>query len=205
MNVLIIGATGTLGKALTKELLASTNDHLTLFARHVDQLTPQSRVQIIAGDARNPTTLGQALRNQDVVYCAISGNHLPQVAENLVTVMPKMNVQRLIFTAAVGIYNEIPDAMDGKDNLKNNQAQLPNRRATDIITASSLNYTIVRPGFLRSGDSNDFVLTTRGEPARGYITTIPSLVKFASQLISNDKMYSRGNVSITKNDTVPTS
>ena len=205
MNVLIIGATGTLGKALTKELLASTNDHLTLFARHVDQLTPQSRVQIIAGDARNPTTLGQALRNQDVVYCAISGNHLPQVAENLVTVMPKMNVQRLIFTAAVGIYNEIPDAMDGKDNLKNNQAQLPNRRAADIITASSLNYTITRPGFLRSGDPNDFVLTTRGEPARGYITTIPSLVKFASQLISNDKMYSKGNVSITKNDTVPTS
>lgn len=119
--------------------------------------------------------------------------------------MPKMNVQRLIFTAAVGIYNEIPDAMDGKDNLENNQAQLPNRRAADIITASSLNYTIIRPGFLRSGDPNDFVLTTRGEPARGYITTIPSLVKFASQLISNDKMYSKGNVSITKNDTVPTS
>ena len=119
--------------------------------------------------------------------------------------MSAANVHRLIFTAAVGIYDEIPDAMDGQDNLANNRAQLPNRQAADIISASNLNYTIIRPGFLRPGDPEDFVLTSKGEPARGYITTIPSMVKFASQLLSNDKMYSRGNVSITSDNTDVTS
>ncbi len=205
MNVLILGATGTLGAALTKELLTTTDNYLTLVARHTDQLTPQTRTRPISGDVLDPTILKQVLRGQNVVYCAISGKQLPQVAENLVKIMPETNVRRLIFTAAVGIYNEIPDAMDGKDNLANNQAQLANRQAADIITNSSLNYTILRPGFLRPGDENDFVLTTKGESARGYITTIPSLVKFATQLIGNDKMYSRRNISITKNMTDSTS
>ena len=29
---------------------------------------------------------------------------------------------------AVGIYNEIPEEMDGEDNLNNEPAQLPNRQ-----------------------------------------------------------------------------
>lgn len=205
MNVLILGATGTLGTALTKELLKTTNNQLTLFARHIDRLPSHARTRLVAGDALDPTALRQALRGQDAVYCAISGKQLPQVAQNLVTTMSAANVHRLIFTAAVGIYDEIPDAMDGQDNLANNRAQLPNRQAADIISASNLNYTIIRPGFLRPGDPEDFVLTSKGEPARGYITTIPSLVKFASQLLSNDKMYSRGNVSITSDNTDVTS
>lgn len=158
----------------------------------------------MAGDALEQAVLRKAMQGQNAVYCAISGEQLPQVAENLVSVMSEMKVQRLIFTAAVGIYNEIPDQMDGKDNLVNNPAQLPNRKAADIIEASKLNYTIIRPGFLRPGDPNDFVLTMKGENARGYITTIPSLVKLAVQLIDDDKIY-RENVSITKNGNVLTS
>lgn len=133
-----------------------------------------------------------------MVFCAISGKHLPQVANNLVELMPEEKVDRLIFMGAVGIYNEIPDEMDGKDNLVNNQAQLPNRKAVDIIESSNLNYTIIRPGFLRAGKEDDFVLTIKGEKARGYIITVPSLLKFATHLISNDKMYSRRNISITR-------
>lgn len=205
MNVLILGATGTLGTALTKGLLATTDDHLTLFARHVDLVKPQARTRVMAGDALEQAVLRKAMQGQEAVYCAISGEQLPQVAENLVSVMSEMKVQRLIFTAAVGIYNEIPDQMDGKDNLVNNPAQLRNRKAADIIEASKLNYTIIRPGFLRPGYADDFVLTMKGENARGYITTIPSLVKLAVQLIDDDKIYSRENVSITKNGNALTS
>lgn len=35
-NVLIIGATGTLGSAVRQQLLKESNDHLTLFARSAD-------------------------------------------------------------------------------------------------------------------------------------------------------------------------
>lgn len=41
------------------------------------------------------------------------------------------------------------------------------------MEASDLNYTVLRPGYLKEGEENDFVLSVKGEPAKGYITTIP--------------------------------
>ncbi len=133
----------------------------------------------------------------DVVYCAISGDALPQIAENIVSAMTEKGVKRLIFMGAVGIYNEIPDDIDGEDNLDNEPEQIPNRRAADIVEASGLNYTVLRPGYLGEGGEDDFVLTFKGEPAKGYTTMISSLVKLAVKLISDDALYSRESVSIT--------
>ena len=99
---------------------------------------------------------------------------------------------------ATGIYNEIPVDMDDDDNLDNELAQIPNRKAVDIIENSNLNYTILRPGYLRNGDTNDFVLTFNGEKAKGYISTISSVVVLSTSLINDSKLYSRESVGITK-------
>ena len=104
----------------------------------------------------------------------------------------------MIFMGAVGIYNEIPDAMDGKDNVDNNPDQVPNRDAVQIIEASPLNYTILRPGYLQAGEENDFVLTVKGQAAKGYTTTISSVVKLAADLILDENLYVRKSVSITR-------
>ena len=95
--------------------------------------------------------------------------------------------------------DEIPDEIDGDDNLDNEPAQIPNRKATDVVEASSLNYTVLRPGYLSEGDKDDAVLTVKGEAAKGYTTSIPALVKFAVRLILDDRLYSRRSVSITRN------
>ncbi len=107
------------------------------------------------------------MAGQDVVYCAISGDALPQIAENIVVAMTESSVNRLIFMGAVGIYNEIPVEIDGEDNLDNEPAQIPYRKAVDIIEASNLNYTILRPGYLRDGNEDDFVLTIKGGSSKG--------------------------------------
>ncbi len=198
-KILLLGATGTAGSAIAKKLLSDTNHYVTLFARHAaDTFSDSPRTTVINGDAENIDELKKVVREQDVVYCAISGDALPKIAENIVSVMTECGCTRLIFMGAVGIYNEIPDEIDGEDNLDNEPAQLPNRQAVDVIEASNLNYTILRPGYLRDGDENDFVLTVKGEPATGYITTIPSIVKLALQLITDEAMYSRESVSITR-------
>lgn len=198
-NILLLGATGTAGSALTKKLLTDTDCHLTLFARHAkDMYSDTERITVINGNANNIKELKAAVQGQDVIYCAISGDALPQIAENIVSTMEESGVKRLIFMGAVGIYNEIPDEIDGKDNLDNEPAQIPNRKAVDIVEASNLNYTILRPGYLRNGNEDDFVLTVKGEAAKGYITPIPALVKFAMQLIMDDTLYLRESVSITR-------
>ena len=78
--------------------------------------------------------------------------------------------------------DEIPDEIDGDDNLDNEPAQIPNRKATDVVEASSLNDTVLRPGYLSEGDEDDAVLTVKGEAAKGYTTSIPALVKFAKMI-----------------------
>ena len=143
--------------------------------------------------------LKKALTGTDLVYCAISGESLPVVAANLVKVMPETGITRLLFMGAVGIYNEIPAEMDGDDNVDNEPAQIPNRDAVDIVEASNLNYTVLRPGYLREGNPDDYVLTVKGEAAKGYISTIPSVIEFVKKLIADEKLYSRESVSITKN------
>lgn len=57
------------------------------------------------------------------------------------------------------------------------------------MEASSLNYTVLRPGYLGEGDEDDYVLTVEGEAAKGYTTLIPALVKFAVRLILDDRIY----------------
>lgn len=200
MKILILGATGTFGTALTEKLSAETEHQLTLFSRHAeDKYQNSKKIKAVNGNAVNIEDLRKVLPEQEVVYSAISGNELPTVAENLRTLLPEFNIKRLLFMSAVGIYNEIPADMDGEDNLDNEPAQIPNRKAADIIENSDLNYTILRPGYLREGSPNDYVLTVKGQPAKGYISTIPSVVKFAVDLMEDDKLYSRKSVSITKN------
>lgn len=197
-NILILGATGTAGSALTQKLLTDTDCHLTLFSRHAGRIySDTSRIKVINGDAENISEMKSALSGQDIVYCAISGDALPKIANVLVSAMTESDVKRLIFMGAVGIYNEIPDEIDGDDNLDNEPAQIPNRKAVDIIEASDLNYTILRPGYLRVGNENDFVLTFKDEAAKGYTTSIPALMNFAVKLILNDTLYLKENISIT--------
>lgn len=201
-NVLLLGATGTAGRAITKELLSEADCRLTLFARHAREMyTDNDHVSVIDGDAETVADLKAVMQGQDVVYCAISGDALPQIAENIVVAMTENGVNRLIFMGAVGIYNEIPDEIDGEDNLDNEPAQIPNRKAVDVVEASGLNYTVLRPGYLGEGDADDFVLTMKGEAAKGYTTPIPALVKLAVQLIEDNTLYSRESISITQDAT----
>lgn len=133
LNVLLLGATGTAGSALAEKLMADTDCHVTLFARHMDGVkAEQGNVTVVSGDAAKASDLKGAMERQDVVE------------------------------------------------------------------ASSLNYTILRPGFLQDGDEDDFVLTLKGEAAKGYVTTIPSVIKLAVSLIHDETLYARESVSITK-------
>ena len=198
-KVLILGATGLFGKELVKKLHGDNKYEIVAFSRHAkDFYCGDERLTAINGDATNEQDLTVAMYSVNVVYCAVSGEDLPKVADNLVNVMAKQNIPRLIFMGAVGIYNEIPVELDDDDNVRNNPEQNPNLKAVETIENSGLNYTIIRPGYLQQGDENDYVLTLKGEQAKGYISSISSVVNFAEKLIADDTLYSCQSVAITK-------
>lgn len=106
MHILILGATGTFGSALTAHLLRNTHHRLTLLARHAsDAYHATDRTRVINGDAAEPTVLSVAADGTDAVVCAVSGPVLPCVAQNLVQTLPRTSVKYLIFLGAVGIYH----------------------------------------------------------------------------------------------------
>lgn len=198
-KILILGATGTLGKALASRLQKADEYSVTLAARHATQVYENcGRIKVADCDATSVSELSDIMPGHDVVVCAISGDELPKVAASLVSAMNVAHIDRLVFMGAVGIYNEIPDDMDGKDNVANNPEQIPNRDAVDVIENSGLNFTVLRPGYLREGETDDYVLTFKGEQAKGYISTIPSVVDLIVSLIDDSMLYAGQSVSITK-------
>ena len=104
-KILIIGVTGSIGTKLRKTLLDKTDYKLTLFSTRANKLKPDpNREIIIQGDVFKTDDLKKAIENQDVVFAALSGN-LGKMAKNIVDVMEKLSVKRLIFITSMGIYN----------------------------------------------------------------------------------------------------
>ena len=194
MNIAILGATGRFGMAFTARLLAVTNHHLTLISKSAGNLYEDSH-QITAKsvDATNFRALKKVLKDQDLVYFAISGDYIPVMVDNIVNLNPK----RFVFMASVGIYNEL-EGEGSEFNVDNDQSQIPNQYAAGIIENSDVDYTIIRAGYLEHGEEDDYVITKKGETPPGYRTSIESVEKIALEIIENPEKYSRESISITK-------
>ncbi len=134
-NVIILGPSGSLAKHVIDKLKAEEGIHLTLFLRNKISLRNNdvSGCNIIEGDVLNYKSLKEAIQGQDIVYGNLAGE-LDQMAKNIVKAMDETGVKKLIFISSINIYDEPVSTM-----LK------PYRAATDVIEASDLEYTILRP------------------------------------------------------------
>lgn len=195
MNIAIIGATGKFGRLFTAKLLTNPNYQLTLISKSAGNIYENNhRIQAISIDATNQKDLEKALKNQDLVYCAVSGTDQGVIARNLV----ELNVNRLIYMTVVGIYNELAEDNGGEYNVDQEKEQIPNRNAVEIIENSDLDYTILRCGYLIHGEESEYAITKKGETPKGYISTIASVEKVALEIIDDFNKYSRESISITK-------
>lgn len=197
-NILIIGATGSIGQGTRNYLLQNTTDHLTLMARHTDRLAnlDAAREHVITGSVTDAAALQHALVGQDVVFAALSGD-LPHMATTLVAGMQRAGVDRLLFISSMGIYNEIPASIGAGGNLDHNPVLAPYRRAADIIEASPLNYTIIRPGWFDNG-STDYEITHKGEPFGGHDVARASVADLVMRLAHDPSLGSRDSLGINR-------
>lgn len=193
-NVLIIGATGTIGGAVRKTLLKETDDKLTLFSRSADRLNVSDRELAIAGDVMKDSDLDSVMENQDAVFVALSGP-LGQFAKKIVSAMDRNNVSRLLFITSMGIYDEIPASVGENGNVETNSALRPYREAADIIEGSDLNYTVIRPGWFTNGPVN-YEITRKGELFGGHDVSISSIADFVKNAIADDTYYSHDSVGL---------
>ncbi|ARW12807.1 NAD(P)H-binding protein [Lactiplantibacillus plantarum] len=193
-KVLIIGATGTIGGAVRETLLNETDDQLTLFARSANRLKASSRETVIAGDVTKDSDLDQAIAGQDVVFVALSGS-LGRFAKKIVAAMDRNKVSRLLFITSMGIYDEIPASVCASGNLSSNPMLRTYREAADVIEASDLNYTLIRPGWFTGGPV-DYEITKKGEPFGGHDVSINSIADFVKNAIVDNDYYAHDSVGL---------
>ena len=195
-RILIIGATGSIGSKLRKTLLEKTNYKLTLFSTRANrlQINPNREVAI-SGDVNNKMNLSRVIQNQDVVFAALSGN-LGAMAKNIVDVMSQSTTRRLIFISSMGIYNEIPRSIGG-GNLNENSMLRPYREAADVIEASNLDYTIIRPGWFDEGSDN-YEITKKGQPFKGHDVSRQAICNLVLKLIQQNGLGVRESLGINR-------
>ncbi|HTR81969.1 MAG TPA: NAD(P)H-binding protein [Bacteroidota bacterium] len=187
-NVIILGASGNIAKHVIDILVKKDGINLTLFLRNKRRLKNHdvSTCRIVEGDVLDHDQLKDAITGQEIVYANLSGD-LEAMAKNIVATMSEKGVKRLIFISSIGIY-DVPL----RPVLK------PYRKAADVIEASDLEYTILRPTWFTNADEVDYEITRKGEPEKGSVVSQKSLAAFISTIIRSPEKYVRENLGVNK-------
>ncbi|KRK71120.1 NAD-dependent epimerase dehydratase [Lacticaseibacillus nasuensis JCM 17158] len=197
MKIMLIGATGSLGQVTRQALLVNTDAELVLVSRHASSLTiDPTREQAKSINVLDQAPLVKALAGVDAVFAALSGN-IAAMARSIVGAMTVAGVSRLVFISSMGIYNEIPAQVGVQGNLTYNPLLRPYRDAADIVVASGLNYTVIRPGWFDNG-SDDYEITREGEPFGGHDVSRRAIAKLAVATLTDARRYSQESIGINR-------
>jgi len=187
-NVIILGAGGNIAKHVIDILVKKDDINLTLFLRNKSRLSNKdvSKCRIIEGDVLDFNRLKETIAGQDVVYANLAGD-LEAMAKNIVRAMDETGVKKLIFISSIGIY-DVPL----RSVLK------PYRKAADVIEASALEYTILRPTWFTNADEVDYETSRKGEPEKGSVISQKSLATLITKMIESPEKYVRENLGVNK-------
>jgi uncharacterized protein YbjT (DUF2867 family) len=187
-NVIILGASGNIAKHAIDILARKGDINLTLFLRNKSRLRNNdvSKCHIIEGNVLDLHQLKEAITGQDIVYANLSGD-LAAMAKNIVKAMDEKGVKKLIFICSIGIY-DVPV----RSVLR------PYRKAADVIEASDLEYTLLRPTWFTNADEVDYETTRKGEPEKGSVISQKSLATLITKIIEFPENYIRENLGVNK-------
>ncbi|MGE5448483.1 MAG: NAD(P)H-binding protein [Bacteroidales bacterium] len=187
-KVIIIGAGGSLAGPVIEELQKIKDVSLTLFLRNKSKLSSRllTEAKIVEGDVMDYVTLKKAIEGQDIVYVNLSGN-LEAMAKNIVKAMGETGVKRIIAISSIGIYN-----------TPLRSVLQPYRILADVIEASGLDYTILRPDWFTNVNEVDYELTKKGEPEKGTAISRKSIADFIATIVENPELRKGENLGIAK-------
>lgn len=187
-KVIIIGATGSLAQYVIAALKSLDEVKLTLFVRNKSRLVKLigNDSTIIEGDAMNYNDVKNTVAGNDIVYVNLAGD-LEAMTKNIVKAMQETSVKRIIAISSIGIYNT---------PLK--PVLVPYRKLADVIEASGLDYTILRPDWFTNINEVDYALTKKGQPEAGTAISRKSIAAFVAELVQNPEQYKNENVGISK-------
>lgn len=164
MKVIVFGATGGTGRAVTVQALELGHE-VSAFVRDPARLGPlASRLHVIQGDVLDPAAVRQAVAGHDAVVSAIgmpaskTGRLRSEGTRNIVRAMQASGVRRLVSLASLG-YGDSRKTLDRAPLLFKyvivpfilREGFADHARQEEIVKASGLDWIIVRPANLTDG------------------------------------------------------
>lgn len=162
MNVIVFGATGTIGKHLIEQAF-NEGHHVTAFCRDSQKLNEfeNSNLKIIEGDVLNLQNVSTAIQEQEVVFVVLGSgkNRKSKVrsmgTKHIIEAMKVNGVKRLICQTTLGtgksqgnlnfFWKHIMFGWFLKEVFLDHELQ------EKYIMESSLDWTIARPGAFTDG------------------------------------------------------
>ena len=206
-TIAVLGANGRIARIAEDMLLAHDDIELTLFIHTENELgadiKDNPRVTVVKGDAKNPDDVLNAINGADEVYANLAATQdssadIIPMAKAVVDMMDKAGIKRLVWISSLGIYNEVPGEF-GAWNANILGDYLVNyRKAVDVIEASDLDYTIIRPAWLTDKDEVDFEITEKGELFRGTEVSRKSVASEVVELLLDPDKEVRTSIGLDK-------
>lgn len=206
-TIAVLGANGRIARIAEDMLLAHDDIELTLFIHTEDELgadiKDNPRVTVVKGDAKNPDDVLNAINGADEVYANLAATQdssadIIPMAKAVVDMMDKAGIKRLVWISSLGIYNEVPGEF-GAWNANILGDYLVNyHKAVDVIEASDLDYTIIRPAWLTDKDEVDFEITEKGELFHGTEVSRKSVASEVVELLLDPDEEVRASIGLDK-------
>lgn len=174
MKIIVFGASGGTGLEVLKGAIRQGHE-VTAFVRNADKITEQhERLTIRCGDATDREAVSAAIEGHEAVISCLGtrgfgkSNALTTMTAELLHGMKEHNVQRIVYLASAGIHDEIPGVIGKLTGMLLRNVLADHRQAVGQITASGLEWTIVRPLQLVNGPlTAKYRTSLLGVPSKG--------------------------------------
>lgn len=159
MNIVIFGATGSVGRHLVRKALAAGHQ-VTAFSRKVDVGIPaHEKIRVVRGDVSHPNEVAAAIEGQDAVFCVLGAGRKGVVrtegTKNIIAGMKQHGVNRLVCQTTLGA-GESEQTLNFfwryiMFGLLLRPAFKDHAKQEEHVRGSGLDWTIVRPAEFTDG------------------------------------------------------
>jgi uncharacterized protein YbjT (DUF2867 family) len=176
VRILIVGATGALGRDVVEAALRDGHDTAAMVRDPARAELPEA-VELVEGDVLDAASLRAAVEGREAVICALgtpsarrASTLLQDGTRNLVVAMDQAGVRRLVCVTLLGIGTSRANGslVYRQVILRALAPMLPDKQAQeDVVRSSKLDWTVVRPPRFTGGKPGGEVrVIAEGQPAR---------------------------------------
>jgi len=168
MNIVVIGSTGRTGRLVLEEGIRRRHA-MTAFTRRPDALADIAGLgMVVHGDGRNLEDIRRAIREQDAVISIVAPEGrgpttvVSDVARAELTAMGEAGVRRIVTVSVSAIEGRRPWILINLVRWILRKLYADFARMEQLVAASSLDWTIVRPPYLSNGPTTGRVRSEAG-------------------------------------------